>query len=153
MNENTLNIIAIPCWVRMINEIHTVLGYSYSRIAYRINFSPSGVQKLIQDFKRIPRDKMFFNLACYYHKLFYSPFSLPCAKKYAEENHDDTLCSVVIELINRGLIDDLGKTPHYQANQKKYIKVAQNKRFLGKETVSAGIAQLKPVISAHHTIF
>lgn len=126
-----------PVWLEMIEEIATVFGYSYSRIAYRIGSSPSSVQKLVKDLNRIPRDKMFFNLACYYHKLFYSESSLPKAKKHVEQNHDETLCAAVIELLDRGFIDDPSKIASNQEIKKKFIETAQSKGFLGKENTQA----------------
>jgi len=127
-----------PCWIAMINELHEILGFSWARIAYRIGSSPSSIQKLVKDFNRIPRDKMFFALACYYHKLFYSEYSMPKAKNYVEANHDQTLCNLVIELFNRGFLDDFGTTPSEQESKKKLIESAQKKGFLGKEDVNVG---------------
>lgn len=139
-----------PVWLEMIEEIATVFDYSYSRIAYRIGSSPSSVQKLVKDLNRIPRDKMFFDLACYYYKLFYGELSLSKAKKHVEQNKDQTLGNVVIELLNRGFLDDSSKTKSNQENKKKFIAIAQSKGFLGKESVSVDTRVYQYSISTHH---
>lgn len=108
-----------PCWTSMINEIHEVLGFSWARIASKIGSSPSSVQKLVKDNNRTPRDKMFFKLARYYYKLFYSQSVFPKAKRYVEENKDQTLCNTVIELLNRGFLENLyGTKPNMHLSKK-----------------------------------
>jgi hypothetical protein len=144
----------LPCWISMINEIHEILGFSWARIASRIGSSPSSVQKLVKDTSRTPRDKMFFNLACYYYKLFYSQAAFPKAKRYVEEAKDQTLCNVVIELLNRGLLDDIENLPEEQENKKKYLAFAQKKGFLGKEQMEIGISkENKLVMPTYHNYF
>ncbi|MCD6048475.1 MAG: hypothetical protein K0S08_2122 [Gammaproteobacteria bacterium] len=120
----------LPCWIKMINEIHEVLGFSWARIASRIGSSSSSIQKLVKDFNRIPRDKMFVNLACYYYKLFYSEFSLPKAKKYIAETNDKTLYNVTIELLHRGFFDDQSQTLIKEEYKKIYFDIAQKKGII-----------------------
>jgi hypothetical protein len=143
----------IPCWILMIQEINKALGFSYARIAYRTNSSPSSIQKLVKDYNRIPRDKMFFDLACYYYKLFYGESILPKARKHVEQTKDKTLCAVIIELLDRGFIDDSSKTPSNQENKKKFIEVAQSKGFLGKGCMDVGIIKQKKALPTYHTYF
>ncbi len=149
--KNPSQVIDTPCWTRMVNEINGVLGFSLARIAYRIGSSASNVQKLVKNLNHIPRDKMFFNLACLYHKLFYSELTLAKAKKHIEENKDETLCNVVIELLYRGFFDDLDDASPDQENKKKYIEIALSKGFLGKEYVKTGTMQRNTALPAYRT--
>jgi hypothetical protein len=138
----------------MINEIHQVFNFSYSRIAYRIGVSPSSIQKLIKDPQRTPRDATFFNLACYYYKLFYSIDTLPTSKKYVEDKKDETLCDTVIELLERGYLDDLDELNKPQEGNKKDPRAtAKRKGFLGKESKLVGMFSRSGIVPANFAHF
>lgn len=141
--ENALT--KIPCWVLMLNEIKNIMGFSFTHIAYRIGCSPSSVQKLVKDYKRVPRDEMFFNLACFYYKLFYSTPKLSGKGKNIEEKHDETLYQVVIELINRGFLDDSYMKANEQTNGKKCLDTVLRSKFLGNENITERITLQKNI--------
>ncbi len=61
-------------WVVMIRELVEVAGYTYSRIAKRMNVCASTVQKLATQTGRKPRQMVFFQLVCLYYRVFYGPY-------------------------------------------------------------------------------
>lgn len=64
-------------WVVLIRELVDVAGYTYSRIAKRMNVSPSTIQKLATQSGRRPRQHVLFLLMCLYYRVFYGPYRSP----------------------------------------------------------------------------
>lgn len=64
-------------WVVMIRELVDVAGYTYSRIAKRMNVSASTIQKLATQAGRKPRQNVFFLLMCLYYRVFHGPYRSP----------------------------------------------------------------------------
>jgi hypothetical protein len=69
-------------WLEMIVDLVIGAGYSYSRIAYRLNVSPSTIQKLATHPDRRPRFKLFDALLKLHHKVFCGQYASPMARAY-----------------------------------------------------------------------
>lgn len=78
-------------WVVMIRDLVDVAGYTYSRIAKRMNVSPSTIQKLATQDGRRPRQNVFFQLMCLYFKVFYGSYRCPKVIHYVETQASSVL--------------------------------------------------------------
>lgn len=87
-------------WVSMIRELVDVAGYTYSRIARRINVSASTIQKLATQQGRKPRQNVFFRLMCLYYRVFYGPYRSPQIINYLEMQPHSTLMRVPNSVFN-----------------------------------------------------
>lgn len=87
-------------WVSMIRELVDVAGYTYSRIARRINVSASTIQKLATQLGRKPRQSVFFRLMCLYYRVFYGPYRSPQIIHYLERQPHSTLMRVPNSVFN-----------------------------------------------------
>ena len=110
-----------PCWVVILKELTQVLGYSYSRIAFRLTASPSAIQKLIRYPNRIPRNKIFFALSHYYIKLFYSQNRSAKAKQYLQSYGHQTLRRLIQELAQR----DYFEIDEFNANEEEFFLIQE----------------------------
>jgi hypothetical protein len=88
------------CWVIMIRELVDVAGYTYSRIARRINVSASTIQKLATQPGRKPRQNVFFRLMCLYYRVFYGPYRSPQIVNYVAKKPECILNRVPQALFN-----------------------------------------------------
>lgn len=87
-------------WVTMIRELVDVAGYTYSRIARRINVSASTIQKLATQQGRKPRQNVFFRLMCLYYRVFYGPYRSPQIIGYLEQQPSSILMRVPSSIFN-----------------------------------------------------
>ena len=90
-----------PVWVSIIKSFTEGMGYSYARIAGRINVSPSSLQKLIKNPDRRPRDEVFYALCCYFYKVFYSENRSERAVIYVDNCVSTVFPQMVMELKER----------------------------------------------------
>ena len=86
------------CWVVMIRELVDVAGYTYSRIAKRMNVSASTIQKLATQNGRKPRQNVFILLVCLYYRVFYGPYRTPQIIHYLETQAIPVLYRIPKEL-------------------------------------------------------
>ncbi|MCD6047175.1 MAG: hypothetical protein K0S08_822, partial [Gammaproteobacteria bacterium] len=61
--------------------------FSYSRIAYRLNVSPSAIQKLMTFPGRRPRAQALYDLEKLYYKVFQGQYASPKARAYWLAKH------------------------------------------------------------------
>ena len=131
----------MPIWIEIIHDLSDILGYSYSRIAYRIGSSPSSIQKLMKDSTRTPRDKMFLNLCQYYYKLFYGVTRSKKAAEYVEANNHQTFNTLLNELFYRGYFDKIEEQNNPHGLLKTPIGCIENNFILQKKIFFTNIFQ------------
>ncbi|MCD6048588.1 MAG: hypothetical protein K0S08_2235 [Gammaproteobacteria bacterium] len=74
-------------WLEMIYDLVVGAGFSYSRIAYRLNVSPSTIQKLMTFPGRRPRAQALYDLEKLYYKVFQGQYASPKARAYWSAKH------------------------------------------------------------------
>jgi hypothetical protein len=88
-------------WLVMIKELVEIAGYTYSRIARRINVAPSTIQKLATHPGRQPRQRIFYRLMSLYYKVFHGPFRSSEVIQYVEQQKYSVLEQIPEELLTK----------------------------------------------------